>query len=78
MAITFPADITPGETVTVSDGTPKPPAHHNRKLGAWKCRNYEGIVWEVKPDEISIQKFAGMVYVYSDHSPNMTIERRAA
>ena len=36
------ADI--GKKVLVQDSTPQPPARHNRKLAAWRQRNYEGVL----------------------------------
>lgn len=36
-----------GTIVHISDGTPRPPAHHTRKVGVWKCNNYSGILDEI-------------------------------
>lgn len=38
-----------GKPVRVSDGTPRPPERFNRKLAAWKNRNYDGILEKVEP-----------------------------
>ena len=31
-----------GTPVIVSDGKPRPPAHHKRKVRSWEARNYAG------------------------------------
>ena len=42
------SEFTIGDRVEVSDGTNRPPKHHNKKLQAWKDRNYMGEVKEIQ------------------------------
>lgn len=37
-----------GQKVRVSNGEPMPPARFNKKLAAWKHRNYVGVIEEVE------------------------------
>lgn len=41
-----------GQNVIVSDGRPRPPEHHTRKLASWKTRNYAGIVEGLELDGV--------------------------
>jgi hypothetical protein len=40
------AESLQGKRITLSDGTPQPPARHTNKLREWKRRNYTGIIHE--------------------------------
>jgi hypothetical protein len=37
-----------GKMVHRTDGTPRPPARFNRKVEAWECDNYSGILREAE------------------------------
>lgn len=37
-------DIPIGTRVIVSDGTPRPPLRHTKKLNRWDSNNYQGVV----------------------------------
>jgi len=35
--------LTKGDRVLISDGLPKPPKHHTRKVADWERRNFIGV-----------------------------------
>lgn len=39
-----------GQRVQVSNGQPRPPKHHRRKLAAWEARNFTGTVEGLEPE----------------------------
>jgi hypothetical protein len=41
------ADANIGQLVYRTDGTPKPPKHHTKKVRAWEESNYTGILVDV-------------------------------
>jgi hypothetical protein len=41
-------NIKPGDVFVRNDGTKRPPERFNKKLAAWKDRNYTGTVSEVE------------------------------
>ncbi len=54
--------FTVGDRVEVSNGKPRPPKHHNRKVSAWECANYSGEVLESR--DTSKDEY------FKDYSPN--------
>lgn len=69
-----PSEFSVGDTVQVSNGQPKPPKHHSKKLGNWECSNYQGYVRGVNENEINVDPTGSgvMCYVYQSNS-NMNI-----
>jgi len=41
-----------GQRVKVSDGSKRPPERFNRKLIAWKANNYEGVISDLRPEDV--------------------------
>lgn len=80
MAIT--GEFKKNDLVTVSDGTPKPPKHHTRKLGNWECRNYKGVVWRADDGEVCVyqgeapRERPALVNVYQRNSSDIQVTCR--
>lgn len=70
-----------GDRVTVTDGTPRPPAHHNRKLRKWQQSNYTGTVAEDESDYIVIEpdgvscSFVRVRQLYRRNNMSVTITK---
>ena len=47
--ITSTDNLKIGQMVRVSDGRPRPPKHHSRKLRVWENRNYTGPIEALYP-----------------------------
>ena len=51
-----------GKLVTVTDGTPKPPARFNRKLAEWETRNFTGKLIKVYEGWSDLPSTAGRTF----------------
>lgn len=54
-----------GQRVTVSNGQPKPPNHHRKKLEAWQYRNYGGVIKEVSSSHVNIETSRSDTFVFT-------------
>lgn len=43
-------NIQTGDCVMVTNGEPRPPEHHSKKLRTWKFSNYTGWVYRIEPN----------------------------
>ena len=54
----IPPNITPpltkGTPVHISDGTPRPPAHHRKKLESWQFYNRDGFIHADEGEYVTI------------------------
>jgi hypothetical protein len=75
-SIEFNGEIfTIGQKVRVSTGEPMPPARFNKKLAAWKHRNYIGVIEEIEEPR-SYQPAGALVLSKPEYPSNAIITYR--
>jgi len=62
----------PGDRVTASDGTKRPPDRWNKKLASWKDRNFTGTVHEIEAP-CEYQPNGGLVLKRDDYPDSNVI-----